>query len=54
MFAYLKPNTKLDSIEKYVVTVDSIKSITGIDFYPQLKTKLEFKLESVKNSLPPE
>ena len=54
MFAYLMPNTKLDSIEKYVVTVDSIKSITGIDFYPQLKTKLEFKLESVKNSLPPE
>ena len=44
MFAYLIPNTKLDSIE----------SITGIDFYPQLKTELESKLESVKNSLPPE
>jgi endonuclease G len=54
MFAYLMPNTKLDSIEKYVVTVDSIESITGIDFYPQLKTELESKLESVKNSLPPE
>jgi endonuclease G len=54
MFAYLMPNTKLDSIEKYVVTVDSIESITGIDFYSQLKTKLESKLESVKNSLPPE
>lgn len=50
MFAYLIPNTKLDSIEKYVVTVDSIESITGIDFYPEL----ESKLESVKNSLPPE
>ena len=34
MFAYLIPNTKLDSIEKYVVTVDSIESITGIDFIP--------------------
>ena len=54
MFAYLIPNTKLDSIEKYVVTVDSIKSITGIDFIPQLKTELEPKLESVKNSLHPE
>ena len=54
MFAYLIPNTKLDSIEKYVVRVDSIESITVIDFYPQLKTELESKLESVKNSLPPE
>lgn len=54
MFAYLMPNSKLDSIEKYVVTVDFIESITGIDFYPQLNIKIESKLESVKNSLLPE
>jgi len=50
MFAYLMPNKKLESIEKYVVTVDSIEVLTGIDFYPQLDDKLEEKLESTLNN----
>ena len=53
MFAYLMPNKKIESREKYVVTVDSIEALTGIDFYHQLDDELEDKLESAKNSLPP-
>ena len=51
MFAYLMPNKKIDSREKYVVTVDSIETLTGIDFYHQLDDELENKLESIKNNL---
>ena len=40
-------NKKLDlPIEKYIVTVDEIESLTGIDFYHQLDDVLEEKLES--------
>ena len=53
MFAYLMPNKKIESREKYVVTVDSIEALTGIDFYHELDDELEDKLESTKNSLPP-
>ena len=53
MFAYLMPNKKIESREKYVVTVDAIEALTGIDFYHQLDDELEDKLESAKNSLPP-
>ena len=53
MFAYLMPNKKIESREKYVVTVDSIEALTGIDFYHQLDDELEDKLESAKNSLLP-
>jgi endonuclease G len=51
MFAYLMPNKKIDSREKYVVTVDSIETLTGIDFYHQLDDELENKLVSIKNNL---
>ena len=51
MFAYLMPNKKIESREKYVVTVDAIEALTGIDFYHQLDDELEDKLESAKNSL---
>ena len=51
MFAYLMPNKKIDSREKYVVTVDSIETLTGIDFYHQLDDELENKLESIKNNI---
>lgn len=51
MFAYLMPNKKIDSREKYVVTVDLIETLTGIDFYHQLDDELENKLESIKNNL---
>jgi len=52
MFAYLIPNKKLESLKKYVVTVDSIEVLTGIDFYPQLIDELEEKMESTLNALP--
>ena len=52
IFAYLMPNKKLESLEKYVVTVDSIEAITGIDFYPQLIDELEEIMESTLNALP--
>jgi len=51
MFAYLMPNKKIESREKYVVTVDSIEALTGIDFYHELDDELEDKLESTKNNL---
>ena len=51
MFAYLMPNKKLDSPEKYVVTVDLIEALTGIDFYHELDDELENRLESTKNNL---
>tara|TARA_B100000767_G_C19778143_1_gene543987 strand:- start:11171 stop:11887 length:717 start_codon:yes stop_codon:yes gene_type:complete len=51
MFAYLIPNKKLDSLEKYIVTVDLIEVLTGIDFYHELDDELENKLESAKNNL---
>ena len=51
MFAYLMPNKKIESREKYVVTVDAIEALTGIDFYHQLDDELENKLESAKNNL---
>ncbi len=51
MFAYLMPNKKIESREKYVVTVDSIEALTGIDFYHELDDELENKLESTKNNL---
>ena len=51
MFAYLMPNRKLEFLEKYVVTVDLIEALTGIDFYHQLDDDLENKLEYTKNNL---
>ena len=47
MIAFLMANKKLDlPIEKYIVTVDEIENLTGIDFYHQLDDVLEEKLES--------
>ena len=47
IIAFLMANEKLDlPIEKYIVTVDEIESLTGIDFYHQLDDELEEKLES--------
>ena len=47
MIAFLMANKKLDlPIEKYIVTVDEIESLTEIDFYHQLDDVLEEKLES--------
>jgi len=51
MFAYLMPNKKIESREKYVVTVDSIETLTGIDFFADLSDDLEDKLEASEEHL---
>jgi len=51
MFAYLMPNKKIESREKYVVTVDSIEALTGINFFADLSDDLEDKLEASEEHL---
>lgn len=44
---FLMPNAGSDRpIDAYVVTVDSVESVTGIDFFPALPDSLEHALES--------
>lgn len=46
MIAFLVPNEKSSkSIFDYVVSVDKLESMTGIDFFPNLEDKLEDELE---------
>ncbi len=53
--AFLMPNhnekvgRKNRPLQEYVVTVDSIESLTGIDFFPALPDKIEKKIESSYN-----
>jgi len=50
MLAFLVPNEKSSKpIFDYVVSVDKIESITGIDFFPKLEDKLENSLEKNVN-----
>lgn len=47
MIAFLMPNEKITlPLSSYVVSVDMIEILTGIDFYPQIDDELEEKLES--------
>ena len=47
MIAFLMPNKKIeDSLRSYVVSVDKVEEITGIDFHYKLEDELENKLES--------
>jgi endonuclease G, mitochondrial len=49
MIAFLVPNAKSDRpLYDFVVSVDSIEKMTGIDFFPKLDDKIENSLE--KNS----
>jgi len=49
MIAFLIPNSKSDKpLYEFVVSVDSIEKMTGIDFFPKLDDKTENSLE--KNS----
>jgi len=49
MIAFLVPNVKSNKpLYEFVVSVDSIEKMTGIDFFPKLDDKTENKLE--KNS----
>ena len=46
MIAFIIPNEKgTKNLEGYIVSVDSIENITGIDFFPQLTDDLENRLE---------
>jgi len=48
--AFLIPNKNSNqSFYKYVVTIDEIEKLTGIDFFPNLRDVVEGPLESVKN-----
>ena len=50
VIAFLMPheNSKLPLYE-FVVSVDSIETLTGIDFFPEIEDHLENKLEASKN-----
>jgi endonuclease G, mitochondrial len=50
MIAFLMPhkNSK-EPLYKFVVSVDDIEKITGIDFFPQLEDTLENKLEAASD-----
>ena len=47
MIGFLMPNKKINgSLKSYVVTVDEIESLTGIDFFHELEDVNEARLES--------
>ncbi len=47
MIGFLMPNEKCNNpLDSYVVPVDSIEKVTGLDFYPDLPNKIEKELES--------
>lgn len=47
MIGFVLPNEKSrKTIEEYVVAVDSVERLTGIDFFPQLPDTLENRLEA--------
>ena len=45
-FLFENKGYKNTPLQKFVVTVDSIETITGIDFFPQFPDDLEAKMES--------
>ena len=46
MIAFLIPNEKSERpLYDFVVSVDSIEEMTGIDFFPKLEDKIENSLE---------
>lgn len=46
MIAFLIPNEKSDkALHSFVVSVDSLEKMTGIDFFPKLDDKIENSLE---------
>lgn len=51
MIAFLMPNEKSNkALYEYVVSVDEIEKMTGIDFFPNLEDTLENKLEKSNDS----
>ncbi|MCM4166945.1 Nuclease [Arenibacter antarcticus] len=51
IIAFLFPNREMDkSLKNFVVTVDHLEELTGIDFFQGLPEKLENNLESTVNT----
>jgi endonuclease G len=45
--AFLMPNTKCEGrLSDYVVSIDSIEQLTGLDFFPSIDNALELQIES--------
>jgi endonuclease G len=45
--AFLMPNTKCEGrLSEYVVSIDSIEKLTGLDFFPSIDEALELQIES--------
>ncbi len=50
MIGFVIPHKKSqENLQKYIVAVDSIEKLTGIDFFPALPDSLENKLEAGKH-----
>ena len=50
--AFLLPNAKSDNrLSEYIISIDSLENLTGIDFFPELPDELEEELESFSNPL---
>ncbi|MBB1192880.1 DNA/RNA non-specific endonuclease [Flavobacterium sp. SOK18b] len=50
MIGFLMPNQPSDEpLYKFVVSVDAIEKLTGINFFPQLEDRLEIQLEANKD-----
>ena len=51
MIAFLIPNEKsIKTIQSYVVSIDSVESLTSIDFFPELPDSIENPLESRRDT----
>ncbi|MDC0303880.1 DNA/RNA non-specific endonuclease [Flavobacteriales bacterium] len=51
MIAYLMPNKKIEGqLDEFIVPVNFVESITGIDFFPALDDDIEESLESIINT----
>lgn len=50
MIAFVMPNkNSKEPLNNFVVSVDSVEVLTGIDFFPELDDELEDKLEATNN-----
>ena len=51
MIALILPNEKgTEPLQSYVVSVDKVEQLTGVDFFPELPDELENRLESTSNA----
>ncbi|GAA3564978.1 DNA/RNA non-specific endonuclease [Snuella lapsa] len=51
MIAFLVPHKNSDRpLYEFVVSVDEVEKLTGIDFFSKLKDEIEYKLEASNNS----